>query len=163
KREAEQAKLVVRRTLVGLAAALLLAIIAGIVGFYAWQQQRLATAERDRARSALAQILAERSWSALSSGDRSLAIRYSLSGWRVAPANARHYRAPLAQALTTSMTPSIENKLHQGALTTLVASPDGKLGLSGGSDGNAILFELGSGHKLSSLTDTGKSITAAAF
>src|SRR5262249_29669266 len=50
-----------------------------------------------------------------------------------------------------------------GALTTLVASPDGKLGLSGGSDGNAILFELGSGHKLSSLTDTGKSITAAAF
>ena len=58
-----------------------------------------ARVEGDRARYALAQILAERSWDSLASGARDVAIRYAVAGWRVAPTNAAHYRAPLARDL----------------------------------------------------------------
>ena len=92
KREVEQSRRVVRRTLAGLGVALLLAVVAGAAGFFARQQQQVANAERDRARVALAQVLAERSWGALSGDNKDLAIRYALSGWRVAPSNAAYYR-----------------------------------------------------------------------
>src|SRR5215468_10000337 len=81
KREAEQARKVVRRTVTGMVVAILFAAAAGGAGFLAYQKQREAAVERDRARvegdrarDALARILAERSWDSFASGARDGAI-----------------------------------------------------------------------------------------
>jgi WD40 repeat protein len=131
--EAEQARRVVRRTLTGLAVAIVLGLLASAAG---WE----AATERDHAKNALAQVFAERSWSALSSGNRDLAIRYAIAGWRVAPLNAVHYRAPLAHALASTVVPVVR-KLLERRITTLTASPDGKYVISGGDDGLAVLLD----------------------
>ena len=62
---------------------------------------------------------------------------------RIAPTNAGHYRAPLAQALASSIVPTLR-QLHQGRINTIVSSPDGKLAVSGSQDGTAVLFDLAS-------------------
>jgi len=156
--EAEQARRVVRRTLAGLAVALLLAVVAGAAGLFAWQQQQVASTERDRARGALARVLADRSWSALSAGNKDLAIRYALSGWRVAPGNAAYYRAPLAQALMPNIAPSSVHRLHDGRLTALAAS--GKYLVSGGEDGKIVLLDATSGNLIGSAPNAGAAVRA---
>jgi WD40 repeat protein len=142
-REAEQARKVVRRTVTGLVVAILFAAAAGGTGFLAFQKQREAAVERDRARFALAQILAERSWDSLASGARDVAIRYAVAGWRVAPTHAAHYRAPLAQAMASPVIPTLL-RLHQGRITTLASSPDRKHVVSGGKDGLVQLLDMAS-------------------
>ncbi|HEY7246742.1 MAG TPA: TIR domain-containing protein [Xanthobacteraceae bacterium] len=155
KREAVQSRRVVRRTLAGLVVALLLMVVAGAAGF-------LASSERDRARAALAQVFAERSWSALAAGNRDLAIRYSLSGWRVAPSNAVYYRAPLVQALISSVAPASSHQLHHGRLSALAASPDGTFLVSGGEDGKIVVLDTASGNLLREVPNAGNAIRALA-
>ena len=143
KREAEQTRRLVRRTLVAMAVVILFALAAGVAGIIAFRKQQEASAERDRARHALARVFAERSWSSLSSGNRDLAIRYALVGWRVAPSNAAYYRAPLAQALVSPIVP-VSRQLHQQRINTLTSSWDGKYLTSGGEDALAVYLEISS-------------------
>jgi hypothetical protein len=162
KREAEQARRVVRRTLMGMAVAILLAAATGAAGLLAFQKQREAAVERDRARDALAQVLAERSWTAVSSGNQELAIRYALAGWRVAPTNAAYYRAPLSQAIASAVVP-IARHVHEGGVTTLISSPDGGYSVSGGQDGLAVLLDASSLQTVHTFPHDGLSVTAAAI
>jgi len=153
-REAVQARRVVRRTFVGLAVAVVLAVIALSMAGVLWGTQtrlieanRAAQAERDRAKNALAEILAERSWSSLGSSNPDLAVRYAMAGWRGAPLNAAHYRAPLARALAAAIVP-VTRKLHHGLVNSpvkfIVSSPDGSYIISGGDDGFAVLIDAAS-------------------
>ena len=59
-REAEQAKRIVRRTLAGLAVAVVLAMVASTFGFYALQQKREATNEATRAEKAATEATSAR-------------------------------------------------------------------------------------------------------
>jgi DNA-binding beta-propeller fold protein YncE len=161
KREAEQARKVVRRTVTGMVIAILFAAAAGGAGFLAFQKQREAAVERDRARDALARILAERSWDSLASGARDGAIRYAVAGWRVAPTHAAHYRAPLAQAMASPVLPTLR-QLHQGRITTLASSPDGRYVVSGGEDGLAVLLDMASLRIVHSFSSGSTPVTAAA-
>src|SRR5262245_28386094 len=160
-REAEQARKVVRRTVTGMVVAILFAAAAGGAGFLAFQKQREAAVERDRARDALARILAERAWDSLASGARDVAIRYAVAGWRVAPTHAAHYRAPLAQAMASPVLPTLR-QLHQGRITTLASSPDGRYVVSGGEDGLAVLLDMASLRIVHSFSSGSNPVTAAA-
>ena len=155
KREAEQARRVVRRTVGGMIVAIVFAVAAGGAGFVAFVQ-------RDRARDALAQILAERSWSSLASGRNDLAIRYALAGSRVAQKNAAHHRAPLAQAMASPIVP-VAHQLHKGEITVLVSSPDGRYLVSGGKDGSAWLLDATSVQPIHNFSHDGQRVTAAAI
>src|SRR5262249_12604799 len=155
KREAEQARRVVRRTLTGMAVAILLAAAAIGATVFAFH-------ERDRARDALAQVLAERSWSSIGSGNPDLAIRYALSGWRVAPKNAGYYRAPLAQAMTSAIVP-IARHLHQGRLATFSSSPDGRYAVSGREDGFAVLPDTSSLQTVHTFSHGGQPVAGTAI
>jgi WD40 repeat protein len=146
-REAEQARRVVRRTLVGLAAAVLLAIVAAGAGVLAFRNQREAEAERDRTRAALADVLAERAWSAVHSGSMDRAMRYAVAGWRIAPQHAAHYRVPLARALVHNMLPA-RDRTHHGRIKALAPGPNGKWIISAGDDGLAVLFDVASLHPM---------------
>jgi hypothetical protein len=153
KREALQARRVARRTMIGLAASVILTLVAAAAGALAWQQQRVA-------RGALARVLAERSWTALSTDNRDLAVRYGLAGWHIAPQNAAYYRAPLAQALLTSFKPANSGHLHNARVRTLATSSDGKFVVSIADDGDAALLDAASGQLVARLGTA--SITRAA-
>lgn len=60
---------------------------------------REASTQRDNARAALARTFAERGWAALRVGDRDLAARYALAGWRTSPGNVESYRSVLANVM----------------------------------------------------------------
>jgi hypothetical protein len=155
KRETEQAKRVVRRTLAGLVVALLLAAIATAAGFIAYQKQQ-------EAQTALARTFSERAWSSVQAGNLDRAVRYAISGWRLAPSNVAHYRAPLARALASELAPTM-HPLHQDRVNTLVSTPDGKWIISGGEDGRAVLLESTSLQVAHTLLHDKTPVTASAF
>jgi hypothetical protein len=151
-----------RRNITGgsIAAAVVLAIVAGLA---VWELL-VASAERDRATGALAQVLAERSWEATDGGNKDLAVRYALAGWRVAPGIAAYYHAPLAQALISNVAPASTHRLHAGRLTALAASPDGKYLASGGEDRKIFLLDATSGSVIGNVPNPGvAAITALAI
>lgn len=169
KREAVQSRRVVKRTQVGLAAAVVLAVVAGWFGFDARRQKNVAEDQRqlaqeqaERAKTALAQVLAERAWSHLTNGETNRAIRYAVSGWRVAPSNIAHYRAPLARTLATEIIP-VTRQLHQDQMTTLALSPDGVYAISGGQDGLAVLINTASLKVVRSFEHKNQPVSAAAI
>ncbi len=93
-----QRRLIARLALASIVFALV-ALAAGVFGWRAYQNERIARARETDARNSLARILAERSWQHLETGEYFLAIRYALAGAHKAPANNDHYRAALARAL----------------------------------------------------------------
>jgi WD domain, G-beta repeat len=139
----ERSKRLTRYLKAALLAALLLGAVASVSFFTVYLSRVQVLQSQQQARNALARVFAERSWGALASGNRDLAIRYAVSGWRVAPTNAGHHRAPLAQALASPIVPTLR-PLHQGRITTIVSSPDGKLAVSAGEDGSVVLFDVAS-------------------
>ena len=136
-----------------------MSIAASVISFVAFQKKHEADAERDHARNALAQVFAERSWSALSIGNRDLAIRYAVSGWRVAPSNASHFRAPLANALASTVIP-VMHKFDQGRIDILATSPDGKYVITA-AEGFAVLVDMASLNPIGSPFPHKGKITAA--
>ena len=162
KREAEQARRVVRRTLVGLAAAVLLAMVAAGAGGIAFRNQRAAESARDRTREALAAVLAERAWSAVHSGSVDRAMRYAIAGWRIAPKNAAHYRAPLVRALFRNLRPALD-QTHHGRINALASDPNGQWLVSAGEDGLAVLFDTASLHPMQRFKHGAHPVTAVAI
>jgi hypothetical protein len=140
KRESEQARRVVRRTLVGTCAALFLAVIAGALAWQFWRAQGNLVRTQGSLVKALAEVLADRSWNSLQTGNKDLAMRYALAGWGIAPSNVAHYRAPLAGALATAIVPQ-QQHLHKATVTSLAPSQNGRYVISAGRDGSMVVLD----------------------
>jgi len=140
--------------------AVILAIIGGSL-FGLWRQ---AEHEREVAEANLARVFAERAWSALEKDeeDLDLAAKYALAGWKMAPRNEPHYRAPLSKILFSDP-PKTSKRGHTGRIQTLVASRDGSHLVSSGDDGKFILWSTHPFKPLHTLEHAGREVLAASF
>ncbi len=108
RQRARRLRRAVRRTRAALVGALALALVAGGLGLWAFAlfdeaeaERATARSEQERAESALAEMMIERSWDIrLATGDfdrELVALKYALAGYRLGPQHAELARAALAR------------------------------------------------------------------
>ncbi|MEZ6030754.1 MAG: WD40 repeat domain-containing protein [Hyphomonadaceae bacterium] len=114
------------------------------------------------ARTALARVFAERSWSALERGDVGLAARYAVSGYRTSSQNAREFSAALAAIIfraqeSVAVLPGIR------AVTSVAYSPDGKRIVTSSADMTASIWDTETGQRIKVLEGHRGRVNGALF
>src|SRR5262249_43108231 len=78
----EHSKRLTRRLKVLSLVTVLLAVLSSAAAVGVWVSRLDALRSQLQAQNALARVFAERAWGALARGNRDLAVRYAVSGWR---------------------------------------------------------------------------------
>lgn len=121
-----------------------------------------AAAQRDRAVDALGRVFVERAWQNMDSGNRFLAAKYALAGWRIAPSTEQEHRLVLSSILQES-NDCLALMKHQEKPISTKFSPDGKLIVTTSEDGEVRLWDSKTGEKVRTFTKHDLKTTSAVF
>lgn len=119
-------------------------LVATILSIYAFEQQQAAQSERDTARSL---SLASASRAALGDQDTDLALTLAMAANQGDEPPALSQRALYDAAFAPGGT-QLVFRGHQNPVYRVAVSPDGKLALSGGVDGDTILWKIQTGQEV---------------
>jgi WD40 repeat protein len=108
---------------------------------------KIANDQRDRAINALGRIFSERAWQHLDRGDRFLAVKYALAGWRIAPSTEADHRLVLASILQEA-NENLAVMVHSAQPVSTVFSPNGNLIATTCEDGEVRLWDSRSGKQV---------------
>lgn len=146
------------RTIAISAASIIVAVLVmSVVGF-----RYVALRNEQAADVARARIFAERSWEANGRGNRFLAARYALAGWRRSPGDVAQYRSALARTMHDANDTLVIFD-HRAPVTIAVFSRDGSRVATSGEDDTAKVWAADTGELLLTLAGHGDDVLSVAF
>ncbi|MFC1536775.1 TIR domain-containing protein [Pseudomonadota bacterium] len=123
---------------------------------------KVANDQRERTINSIGHIFSERAWQHLDRGERFLAAKYALAGWRIAPSTEADHRLVLASILQEANETSAV-MTHLARPVTTAFSPNGDLIVTTCEDGQVRLWDSWSGKKVRVFSEHELKTTSAVF
>lgn len=123
---------------------------------------KIANDQRDRAINAIGHVFSERAWQHLDRGERFLAAKYAIAGWRIAPSTEADHRVVLASILQEA-NETLAMMVHSAPPISTVFSPNGDLIATTCEDGKVRLWDSRSGKQVCAFSGHELKTTRAMF